>query len=401
MRCGPAFPRAYGRRCCLLPAGARLGLGRVFPAGGRHHRGDGTACCGRALSVATNIAVAALVSAILLVPIFLLGSSGPEAALTTANDLAGAVGLWFAPTAALVDAWVHESWGALALFCAECVAVPAACIAIVARQYRAVNTAVAAGPARPKSAPPACPRPQRSPLVALAAKELRQAFSSPVTIVDQLFAAVCMVALSGAFAFLAPGLAAEGGPDAVKPEVAHFIELAVVLIVSCFASVSPASAAAVSLEGHRAWIMLTLPVLTGAILLSKLLPWCVMCATVSLTCVVLMAVGGAPCQVVGLCVFLPCASFWFTANLGLYLDVSNPRYEWASPGAVASRGRPAVVCGLVTAILTVAALATDFVLALACDWGLGRLSALFAACACLLAIGGCVLFRATPMQKAR
>lgn len=313
-----------------------------------------------------------------------------------ADTLAKGMGLWLPPAAAVIDTWCRGSWGALALLSVECVAVAAICVWIVSHWYRAIVTMVSATPASSRRASQLRPRDSRSPLMALSLKEVSQAFDTPAVVLNQLFGMVGMVAMAGAFAFAGHAfISGQAGPEAVGPEVADIIELTVVLFIAYLASICPMSGVATSLEGPCAWIMLTLPLPKKIILLSKMLPWCVMCAALSLVCCVLLAIGGVAWQAIALCAVLPFSFFWFTANLGLLIDVSRPNFGWVSPATVANRSRSVLVCSFASTGLWIVCLAVKFILGLVFGWSVGALAALLGGLAVVLLLGGYGLFRAT------
>ncbi len=256
------------------------------------------------------------------------------------------------PAALLRSAWVSpEAAGVvpLVLFCAVCVAVGALCLEVVARTYRRTMAALASvsGPRRAARVGAA-----RSAFAALCRKEVGQVFDTTSVVVNDLLGLLLMVVLAGAVA--AVGLEGVMGaldiPASFHGEMGPVMAAAVPWALAFCASMAPVPAVSVSLEGRCSWIMETLPVPVPVLMASKVVPWAVACLGASAVSAVLVAVAGLPWTASVLSLAVPCATFWLTANIGLFLDGRRPDFQWTSPAALAKRGLPITVSVVVSMV---------------------------------------------------
>lgn len=375
----------------LLSAGITLATARV-----RH-----------AKAVYTVVMVA-LVLVALMAYFAVLGTTGTmsgddaDLALLTAAVASGVDSLCAAwPPAA----WLREAWlvpgaglGAVALFCAVCLAVGAAALWVVARIYGPIMGALStsSGPRRAASAARA-----RTPLRALCRKELAQVFDTTSVVVNDLIGLLLMVVLAGVLAYMGVGgaLNAMDVPESLHPQMLPALYAALPWVLAFCAAMAPVPAISVSLEGACSWIMQTVPVPVATLMLSKVLPWLLACLATSALSAVLVSVAGVPWPVALLCVAVPCADFWFTANLGLFLDARSPDFTWTNPAALAKRGVSITVAVLVTMVLGVAVVALLVAGTLVFDWSEAAVLGASLGVAVVLAAAGTLLFRITGRRQ--
>lgn len=302
-------------------------------------------------------------------------------------------------------AWLREAWlapvsglGAVALFCAVCLAVGAVALWVVARIYGPIMGALSTscGPRRAASVARA-----RTPLAALCKKELSQVFDTTSVVVNDLIGLLLMVVLAGVVAYMGVGgaLVAMNVPESMHAEMLPAFYAALPWVLAFCAAMAPVPAISVSLEGKCSWIMQTVPVPVATLMLSKVLPWLLACLATSALSAVLVAVAGVPWSAALLCVAVPCADFWFTANLGLFLDARSPDFTWTNPAALAKRGVPITVAVLVTMVLGVAVVALLVAGALVFDWSEVAVLGASLGVAAVLAAVGTLLFRLTGRRQ--
>lgn len=355
---------------------------------------------------AAYTAVAVLLALLLLVGYFALvgrgyATGGGEVdAEALSRALAAGVGALctFWPPAG----WLREAWaapgaaaaGGVALFCLASAAAGALCLWLVARTYRPVMGALqtSAGPRRAAGVGRA-----RGALGALCRKEVAQVLDTTSVVVNDLLGLLLMVVLAGAVAYMGVdgALAAMDVPGGARAEMLPALYAALPWALAFCGAMAPVPAVSVSLEGRCAWLMQTAPVPVRTLMASKVLPWLVACAAASAVSAVLVAVGGVPVPVALLCVAVPCADFWFTANLGLFLDARSPDFSWTSPAALAKRGVPITVSVIVAMVSGLVAVGLLVTAALVMGWSEAAVLGASLGIAGAMAVAGTLLFRAS------
>ena len=177
---------------------------------------------------------------------------------------------------------------------------------------------------------------ERSPLSALISKELRKFFSSAIYMLNGGLGLILILGL-GIFAIIkldtlrgvADFVFADLGLDADGLSVVMIAALSAVL---CTVMISTFS---LSLEGNNLWILKTLPLKDGEILLSKLLPQMIVSTPPTLIASILLAVAaGAGAEYWFFYLATPFLVNLFYSAFGLIINVLFPKFDFVNEAQV-------------------------------------------------------------------
>ena len=263
----------------------------------------------------------------------------------------------YPPAGLVARAVTAGSLPALLAFVACSLAVPAACLEIMQRNYLAINGLLANRGGRARgSAKAALATSDRasSPFKALVVKELRTQIGIPTYAINCLFCYLLMLVLAialtvvGARGLLESGMLESGAldPDSLALHMAiDQIFLLVPWGIAFCAVVSPTAAVSISMEGKNAWLMATSPVpartVLGAKLASNAIP---MALTIAASAIIMLvggqidALGALETLVVGF------GLFYLMANIGMLIDARRPNFAWSNAQEVVKRSLPIMVC---------------------------------------------------------
>ncbi len=298
---------------------------------------------------------------------FVLGGQNDAQAAALASGAAASL------RDALQSTYPPASWASQAVcagspagmlaFAALSLAVPAACLEIMQRNYLALNAALAArtgAGALSHAQVSRAARSARSPFAALALKEARTLAGIPAYAFNCVFGYVFTLIAAGGLSVLGlRGLLSSGAIDGVQIDpavVAALIDRLVLLVPWVFvfcAAMSPSAACSVSIEGRSAWVMATAPVSVRTVLGAKLAANLVPTAGTLLVSAVALAVSGQV-DLLGAVevVVLGLGVFGAVVTAALALDVARPNFSWVTATEVVKRGLPtaaAVIGGMVAA----------------------------------------------------
>ena len=321
----------------------------------------------------------------------------------------------YPPAGLVAQAVTAGNLPSLLAFIACSLAVPAACLEIMQRNYLAINGLLASRGGRVRgSAKATLAASERvsSPFKALVVKELRTQIGIPTYAINCLFGYLLMLVLAialtvvGARGLLESGMLESGAlsPDSLALHMA--IEQIFLLVpwgIAFCAVVSPTAAVSISMEGKNAWLMATAPVpartVLGAKLASNAIP---MALTIAASAIIMLvggqidALGALETLVVGF------GLFYLTANIGILIDARRPNFAWSSAQEVVKRSLPIMVCVVGGMLLVFGLGAATMAIASSADIAAARVFALAAGVIGLVV--GHLLFRYTcrtnPFQLA-
>lgn len=229
------------------------------------------------------------------------------------------------PPARLFSAALLEGSGTALLLFALMNLLPAALfVAVLSRFYLSINSLLQVQHTKGTYRLGALR--QGSPLRALYRKELRRLLSSNVYLLNSCIGAVLLLAGAVALAVLGPARLEQAlampGLLTQLGEMAPFF-------VAFFVALTCTTSASFNMEGPYRWLLLSLPVETGALVAAKV--------AVNLT--VLLPAIAISAPLVGLTLratalqhamllLLPCAYAVFISVLGAYINLALPKYDW-------------------------------------------------------------------------
>lgn len=182
-----------------------------------------------------------------------------------------------------------------------------------------------------------------SSFAALYRKELKRYFSSPIYVMNTAVGPILMVVAAGAV------LAGYGDRFLDLPMMDHLLILALPYVFGFCAVINCTAASSVSLEGSSYWQLLVLPVKSSVILNSKRLVNYTLAVPAILLSGSLILLKEQPDFQTGIWVFLiPLCYTWMTAELGLYLNLKMPNFQWKSETAVVKQSAPVFLTVLIS-----------------------------------------------------
>lgn len=138
---------------------------------------------------------------------------------------------------------------------------------------------------------------------------------------------------------------------------------AAALAVSFLASMTLFTAPSISLEGKTLWIIQSLPVAPQAVLTAKLRLHLLLTLVPAILCTVLTAwaMGADPLASLA-AVTLPAAVTWFTASIGLTMNLLFPRLDWINETTAVKQGAAVILTMLIAMMAVLAAVGLCFLL---------------------------------------
>jgi ABC-2 type transport system permease protein len=229
------------------------------------------------------------------------------------------------------------------LFAGVSAAVFAVFVAVVARNFKRLNTSLRAKSAVRKKGN--ARRLALSPVRALYQKEIKRYFASTLYVFNTAFGAVLVVIGSVALAFMGEeklGVMLEmpGLPDIMKSAAPFALAL-----FACLSATTPAS---ISMEGNKLWQLKALPVKTRDLFRSKcLVSITVMAPAIVVAATVLNFVLKADALTAVLMYAVPLVYTVFIARVGLYVNLCVPKLDWQNEAEVVKQGASVMVTLLI------------------------------------------------------
>ena len=274
-----------------------------------------------------------------------------------AEMVQGDIARVYPPAGLVAHAVTAGNLPALLAFAACSLAVPAACLEIMQRNYLAINGLLANRGGRAHGRGKAALSTSEyvsSPFKALVIKELRTQIGIPTYAINCLFGYLLMLVLSvaltavGARGLLESGMLESGALDSDSLALHMAIDQIFLLVpwgIAFCAVVSPTAAVSISMEGKNAWLMATAPVPTltvlGAKLASNAIPMAIAVALGTLIMLIggqIDALGALETLIVGF------GLFYLTVNISMLIDARRPNFAWSSAQEVVKRSLPIMVC---------------------------------------------------------
>lgn len=173
---------------------------------------------------------------------------------------------------------------------------------------------------------------------ALFQKEWKRYCSSPVYVLNTIAGYLLMVLLGGFLCF--------SGPDALQslmpiPEISDLVVSALPFVLGLCGSMGCSTAASISIEGKNLWQTVALPVKSSKIYNSKRAVSLIVAVPASILSSVLVFLA-IPMELTA-AVFLfviPLLYVWFSAELGLFLNLLFPKFDWKNETAIVKQGLP-------------------------------------------------------------
>lgn len=265
----------------------------------------------------------------------------------------------YPPAGLVAQAVTAGSLPALLAFIACSLAVPAACLEIMQRNYLTINGLLASRGGRGHSgtkAALAASEHASSPFKALVIKELRTQIGIPTYAINCLFGYLLMLVLAvalavvGARGLLESGVLNTAGLDSDAFALYMVIDRLFLLIpwVIAFCTVvSPSAAVAISMEGKNAWLMATAPVPVRTILGAKLASNAISAVVTVAASTLILLFGGQIDALEALeTLVVSLGLFYLAVNIGMLLDARRPNFAWSSAQEVVKRSLPIMACVL-------------------------------------------------------
>jgi ABC-2 type transport system permease protein len=289
-----------------------------------------------------NVAII-LFSFIVVFAFFLLPFLIPQGEGVTEQDIikmiSGAItqaGSMYPPALWFAQGVVEANWGSLLIFVGGSLIFFGVIALLIGWKFKAICTALGSHAAKRNYVMETQIR--RSVLGALYRRELRRYFASSIYVINTSIGYLLSVLMAGGITFI--------GMEVILNEVPlpPGMELSFIpLIMAMLGAISPTTANAISIEGKHWWITQTLPVEAESVYLSKLL----VNLTIALPCyalsTILLIIGLKPTGLQLLCfIFLPLVYHFFTAVLGLVINIKMPMFHWESETTVVKQSKSTI-----------------------------------------------------------
>ena len=286
-------------------------------------------------------------------------------------NAANTVGAIYAPSLLVSNVFATGNVLSLLIFIVFSVGSPALVIALLAKFNDRVNALVVTQAANKKFTSTQISTKESGAFRAMVIKEFRTLFGYPAYFFNTSFGMVICVILALVVAFFGVnGFVASIVEDDV--DVARLVAPIVRTIFGfmstyfiCLFTAASSTAAAVSysMEGHSNWLMATMPVTARQVFGSKI-------AANMLYIVVGLLLSNGILLISGNIAFgtavrnfiVPLCFCFFSANLGMAIDVRRPNFDWASVTEVTKRGMSVMVSSLVSVFGSMIVLGVNFVL---------------------------------------
>ena len=238
--------------------------------------------------------------------------------------------------------------------------------AVMHRAYQFLNTALLAHSVRADYKITSMKN--RSLFHALFQKEWKRYCASPVYVINTVSGYILMILFGGFLCF--------SGPDFLQsvmpfPEASDLIAGAVPFVLGLCGSMGCSTACSISIEGKSFWQTVSLPVPPSKIYNSKRAVSLIVAVPASvLSSVLVSAVLPMELSAAVFLFVIPLLYVWFSAEFGLFLNISFPKFDWKNETAIVKQGLPmflvvfvGMALGIIPIVLmnVVPASAKDFV----------------------------------------
>lgn len=302
----------------VVPLGIALGFGALVAAISTRFRHRNIAA----------LILSSLGMVVVLILSFSLNSINSGAAATAAVEVGMAVMGKMYPPAVLFTAAVTEGKiGAFLLYLLVNLVVGGGLIALIARYYKSITSAIASG--RTGGRYDAKAVRSSSVLKALIAREAKVFVGSTTYAINAGFGVVLMVISAVALCFVNINslLAAYEVPASVDvtPYIAGFLPL----VLALFAGMTTTASVSLTMEGSKRWIIFSLPLKSSQIFGAKIaFNVLLLLPAILLSGIILAVKFGVTGWNLVFLFLLPTAIGIFTATLGLALNLAFPKYDW-------------------------------------------------------------------------
>lgn len=181
----------------------------------------------------------------------------------------------------------------------------------------------------------------RSPFRALFQKEWKRYLSSPLYVMNTAVGYLLMVILSGFLCF--------SGSDSLAsilsiPGISDQIITAIPCILGLCAAMSSSTAASISIEGKNFWQLLSLPVKPAVVYNSKrAVSFVLAVPSILLSGILILTSIPMTPLLTALVFLLPLIYTWFSVELGLFLNILFPKFDWKNETAIIKQGLPVFI----------------------------------------------------------
>lgn len=232
---------------------------------------------------------------------------------------------------------------AFLLFVVISIAVFAAFVAVVGRNFKRIHTTITTN--RTISNYKMSALKQLSPKKALFMREFKRFTSSSTYLLNTGIGAIMLLAVSVILLIM-------GGAQLESllrmPGLTMILTNASPFVISIFVALTCTTACSVSLEGKRLWIIKSLPVSTKDVLKAKLnVNLRLLIVTIAISSTIFAFVLKLPPLSTLMLYVTPLAYAYFTSLFGLRLNLSYPKFDWNSEVRAIKQSMPTMVVLLV------------------------------------------------------
>ncbi len=278
-------------------------------------------------------------------------AENPEQAMTTmANYILDQVYKIYPLTSMYVAGILHLEFLSLLGFVGISTIVFAVFCNVVGNTFKKINTMV--GASKSKSNYKVTELNSNSVLMSLYKREMKRFFSAPMYVLNSAAGIFLMTIASVVYVVM-------GKDELVKmlemPALADSLTSYIPILLLFCTGMTCTTAASISLEGKRLWILQSIPIEPKTIFLGKALVNISVASSLSIINAIIYGIGlrMSPLLFV-ISLVLPCVASVFMAFLGLVFNLKFPRFDWKNEMEVVKQGMPTMLA-LITGMLIGAA----------------------------------------------
>ena len=286
-------------------------------------------------------------------------------------NAANTVGAIYVPSLLVSNVFATGNVLSLLIFIVFSVGSPALVIALLAKFNDRVNALVVTQAANKKFTSTQISTKESGAFRAMVIKEFRTLFGYPAYFFNTSFGMVICVILALVVAFFG----VDGFVTSIVEDDVDVARLVAPIVRTIFgfmstyficlftAASSTAAAVSYSMEGHSNWLMATMPVTARQVFGSKIAAnMLYIVAGLLLSNGILLISGNIAFGTAVRNFIVPLCFCFFSANLGMAIDVRRPNFDWASVTEVTKRGMSVMVSSLVSVFGSMIVLGVNFVL---------------------------------------
>ena len=180
--------------------------------------------------------------------------------------------------------------------------------------------------------------------MALANKEAKRFFSSSLYMLNIGIGLIMALLAAVASLFVGVDKLIEGidisNIEVIKPVITTVLPFAIAKMVN----MCNTTAVSLSLEGKNLWIIQSLPMSNRIIMEGKMLFNVILVLPVSIVCSILFGIAlHIPIGLLGLYFIFSFASVWFSTNLGAWVNLHFPNFDWDNEVEVIKQGMGSMI----------------------------------------------------------